>query len=80
MRTTIEISNETRAKLMALAAKRGLRGYSEIVNEAIEEYLARLERREEEIAEILKLAGSLSEEESRQYAARTKEFWSRWQP
>lgn len=80
MRTTIEISNETRAKLMALAAKRGLRGYSEIVNEAIEEYLARLEGREEEIAEILKLAGSLSEEESQQYAARTKEFWSRWQP
>lgn len=79
MRTTIEISNETRAKLMALAARRGLRGYSEIVNEAIEEYLARAENREQEIAEILKLAGTLSEKESREYAVRTKEFWSRWQ-
>lgn len=79
MRTTIEISNETRAKLMALAARRGLRGYSEIVNEAIKEYLARVENREKEIAEVLKLAGTLSEKESQEYAARTKEFWSRWQ-
>lgn len=79
MRTTIEISNETRAKLMALAARRGLRGYSEIVNEAIEEYLAKVENREKEIAEVLKLAGTLSERESQEYADRTREFWSRWQ-
>jgi predicted DNA-binding protein len=79
MRTTIEISNETRAKLVALAARRGLRGYSEIVNEAIEQYLAKIENREREIAEILKLAGTLSERESEEYAARTKELWSRWQ-
>ncbi|MBE3573472.1 MAG: ribbon-helix-helix protein, CopG family [Moorella humiferrea] len=78
MRTTIEISNEIRAKLMALAARRGLRGYSEIVNEAFEEYLARVENREKEINEVLKLAGSLNEEESQKYAARVKEFWSRW--
>ncbi|QGP93963.1 hypothetical protein MGLY_33880 [Neomoorella glycerini] len=79
MRTTIEISNETRAKLVALSARRGLRGYSEIVNEALEEYLARAENREKEINEILKLAGSLSEEEGQKYAARVKEFWSRWE-
>lgn len=79
MRTTIEISNETRAKLVALAARRGLRGYSEIVNEALEEYLARAENREKEINEILRLAGSLSEEEGRKYVARVKEFWSRWE-
>ncbi|OIQ60559.1 hypothetical protein MOTE_05230 [Moorella thermoacetica] len=79
MRTTIEISNETRAKLVALAARRGLRGYSELVNEALEEYLARAENREKEINEILKLAGSLSEEEGQKYAARVKEFWSRWE-
>jgi len=79
MRTTIEISNETRAKLMALAARRGLRGYSEIVNEALEEYLRKMENREKEIDEILKLAGSLSEEEGPKYEARIKEFWSRWE-
>lgn len=79
MRTTIEISNETRAKLMALAAKRGMRGYSEIVNEAIVEYLSKAEDRERDVEAILRLAGTLNEEEDKRMKSRLKEFWSRWQ-
>jgi metal-responsive CopG/Arc/MetJ family transcriptional regulator len=40
MRTTIEIPDELRAKLLELAARRGLSGYSTIVQEALEHYLS----------------------------------------
>ena len=39
MRTTIELSDDQRAKLLALAAKRRLRGYSALIQEALERYL-----------------------------------------
>lgn len=78
MRTTVEISNELRARLLALAARKGLRGYSEIINEALEEYLGRVEREDNNYEEIMALAGSLSEEESREAEKRIKEFWARW--
>jgi predicted transcriptional regulator len=79
MRTTIEINNENRAKLAALAAKRGLRGYSKIIEEALTEYLVRIENRKSEIEEFLNLAGSLSQEEAFVAENKIKEFWSRWQ-
>ncbi len=40
MRTTIELSDEQRGALLALAGKRGLRGYSILVREALAQYLA----------------------------------------
>jgi hypothetical protein len=39
MRTTIELTDDQRAKLLALAAKRRLRGYSALIQEALERYL-----------------------------------------
>ena len=39
MRTTVELSDEQRAALLSLAAKRGLRGYSMLVQEALAQYL-----------------------------------------
>ena len=39
MRTTIEIKPEHRAKLLALAARRGSKGFSELVAEALDVYL-----------------------------------------
>lgn len=64
MRTTIEISNETRARLLALAARRGLRGYSELVAEAIEAYLREAEEGEQDLQEVLALRGSMTDEEA----------------
>ena len=63
MRTTVEISNAVRAKLLSLAAKRGMKGFSAIVEDALEQYL----RRDEAQAELLKKAraakGSLDDAE-----------------
>lgn len=39
MRTSIELTDEQRSALMALAGKRGLRGYSSLVQEALTLYL-----------------------------------------
>ncbi|BCV25680.1 MAG TPA: ribbon-helix-helix protein, CopG family [Firmicutes bacterium] len=78
MRTTIELDNESRAKLMALAAKRGLRGYSELVQEAVTEYLAKEEQREQAVQEVMELSGSLSADEAKQVEERIEATWKRW--
>ncbi|MDK2926523.1 MAG: hypothetical protein PWR31_213 [Bacillota bacterium] len=78
MRTTIELDNESRAKLMALAAKRGLRGYSELVQEAVTEYLAKEEQREQAVQEVMELSGSLSADEAKQVEEGIEATWKRW--
>ena len=40
MRTTVELTNEQRAALLAKAAQRGIRGYSSLVQEALAQYLS----------------------------------------
>ena len=39
MRTTIELSNDRRSSLHSLAAQRGLRGYSKLIEEAVDLYI-----------------------------------------
>src|SRR5260370_421628 len=43
MRTTVEIADEHRARLVELAARRKEKGFSRIVSEAIEQYLEALD-------------------------------------
>ena len=64
MRTTIELSDEHRARLLELAARRGEKGFSSIVEEALERYFAREERRREAVDRALAALGSLSPEEA----------------
>ena len=40
MRTTIELRPEHRSRLIAIAAKRGEKGFSSVLNEAVESYLS----------------------------------------
>ena len=63
MRTTVELSDEHRAKLLALAAERGARGFSELVREAIEHYLSDNAARQDRVDAALAALGSLSDEE-----------------
>lgn len=46
MRTTIDIPDRMRAEVLALAAKRRMRGYSKIIQEAIELYLRETRKKE----------------------------------
>lgn len=76
MRTTIEISPEQHRVLNDLATRRGVRGFSGIVQEAIDLYLQSLAGDDLEAA--LALEGSLSDEDAAQLRARIDEAWQTW--
>jgi metal-responsive CopG/Arc/MetJ family transcriptional regulator len=67
MRTYVELADSKLRALRALAARRGYRGYSRLLAEAVDEYLKRHagEADEERAARIARLEGSLSEGEAR---------------
>lgn len=64
MRTTIELPDETRSKLLELAARRGEKGFSPIVQEALEEYFSRKEERRERVDRALAALGSFDAEDA----------------
>lgn len=64
MRTTIDIPDEQRAKLLKLAAERGEKGFSRLVQEALERYLDEAEEHEQRVQAALGALGTLSEEEA----------------
>lgn len=76
MRTTVEIRDEQRVALAAIAAKRGLRGYSELVQEAIDLYLDRTEG--DDLDALLTLQGSITDEEADELRRRIDEAWATW--
>jgi len=76
MRTTVEITDEQRDALNALASRRGLRGYSTLVQEAIDLYLAAHEH--ERIEAALALRGSITEAEAEEMRRRIAEAWATW--
>lgn len=78
MRTTIEISDRHRSALVSLAAQRGLRGYSEIVEEALERYLSEQEKHAQIKEKILTLKGSWTQEETEQTRSRLRELREKW--
>src|SRR3972149_4767993 len=43
MRTTVEITDEQRARLLELAARRGEKGFSKLVQEALERFIDEVE-------------------------------------
>ena len=80
MRTTIEIPDEQRARLLELAAKRGQKGFSFLVREAIERYLAA----EGEAERLLKaeaalaVLGTLSDEEAERLEETRRRLRESW--
>ncbi len=63
MRTTIEMTDTHRAALLDLAARRGLKGFSEIIREALDLYLQGERQREERAARALRARGALDDDE-----------------
>lgn len=80
MRTTIEISDDTLRKLRELAARRGEKGYSRIVEEALGEYLASQtpEAADERWARLRELEGAWGEEEAERVRERIRESRTQW--
>lgn len=78
MRTTIEIKPEHRAKLLELAARRGAKGFSQLVTEALEAYLRAEIDREAQRRRAARLKGALPAREAqalRTAAAALRRSW-----
>ena len=78
MRITVEMKPEHRSALLALAARRGKKGLSGVLAEAIEEYLDGERKRMQRRRKFLSLEGSLSSEEAdalRSEVKALREYW-----
>jgi len=78
MRTTIELKPEHRARLLEIAARRGEKGFSSVIAEAIESHLQHVAQNEGARHRALSLRGSLSRtqaESLRRAATALRESW-----
>ena len=78
MRTTVELSDAVRARLLELAARRGERGFSALVEEALERYLEDEERRRSQAEAAKAVIGSLSGQEGDELEASVRTLRERW--
>ncbi|PWB79511.1 MAG: hypothetical protein C3F08_06595 [Candidatus Methylomirabilota bacterium] len=84
MRTTIELTDDQRARLLALAAKRRLRGYSSLIHEALEQYLketpngGRTKAGAKAAGAARKIRGTLSDAEAERMRRDIEALWRRW--
>jgi predicted transcriptional regulator len=78
MRTTIEIDDSHRAKLLELAARRREKGFSRIIGAAIDMYLESLERDAIARSAAVRLRGSLSAKEVDRLRAETGAIRKSW--
>lgn len=78
MRTTIEISDKHRSILLALAAQRGLRGYSYIIKEALDHYIEDQSKTAEKKRKILKMEKTWNVEETKEIRFNLAELRENW--
>ncbi len=64
MRTTIELQDEHRACLLEIAARRGEKGFSNVIAEAIEQYLVTDAENARKRQTAQALRGALTEDEA----------------
>lgn len=76
MRTTVEISDDQHRALTALAQRRGLRGFSQLVQEAVDAYLGDLGR--DEVSLLLDLEGTLDQHDEREMRSRIDAARAAW--
>ncbi|OBI18922.1 hypothetical protein A5712_20770 [Mycobacterium sp. E2327] len=76
MRTTVEITDEQHRALSAIAHRRGVRGFSTLVQEALDGYLANLTT--DEVDLLLGLEGMLSEADADEMRSRINDVRTAW--
>lgn len=78
VRTTIEIDAAHRARLLALAARRGEKGFSKIVAEALDAYLASIDKPDERKRRARSVQGALSKREAEALRAAARDVRTSW--
>lgn len=77
MRTTVELSNRTYTRLRARAAERGMRGFSAIVEEALERFFERGESDDLRTA-MMEAEGAWNESDVEEWEKARGEAWATW--
>ena len=78
MRTTIELSNDHRSSLHSLAARRGLRGYSKLIQEAVDLYIQEMTAKEVNAKHLLRMRGTWNKEDARKFQKKLREIRRNW--
>ena len=78
MRTTIEITAEQRARLMEMAARRGEKGFSKLVQRALDAYLKAQVGEDKKRRRALMLKGALQSRDADSLRAATREIRESW--
>ncbi len=78
MRTTVEMKPEHRSALLSLASRRGHKGFSSVLRDAIESYLHQEAEREKRRKAILALRGSISAEQADNLRRTVRELREHW--
>lgn len=78
MRTTIEMKPEHRSALLSLASRRGQKGFSAVLGDAIETYLRQEADREKRRKKILSLRGSITGENAEKLRQTVGDVRERW--
>lgn len=77
MRTTVELSDRTYTRLRARAAERGMRGFSVIVEEALERLLED-GGKDSRSSALIEAEGAWSESDVREWERSRGEAWATW--
>ena len=78
MRTTVEMKPEHRSALLALASRRGQKGISAVLGEAIESFLQGEAERQKRRKALLLLGGSLSNKDGDDLRRNTRQLRESW--
>ena len=78
MRTTIELPDAQRARLLDLAARRGEKGFSRLIQEAVERLLADHDSRKSRTDAALALQGSMDSKAADELEASVTRVRSTW--
>jgi len=78
MRTTVELSNDHRSSLHSLAARRGLRGYSKLIQEAVDLYIQEMTAKEGGAKHLLQMRGTWNKEEARKFQKKLRGIRKNW--
>lgn len=76
MRTTVEITDEQYRALTAIARRRGLRGYSALIQEALDGYLANVNV--DDVDLLLALEGMLTDSDAHEMRSRIDDVKATW--
>jgi hypothetical protein len=77
MRTTIELSDRTYTRLRTKAAERGMRGFSAIVEEALERFLEQ-DGKDDLASALAEAEGAWSESDVKEWEREREEAWATW--